>query len=182
MSVRLQSADEFYIICGCTVDPLNGACIEMDVVRTYWEGCVVPGRATAAPDQIDREQIECRPKIVDAVPQDRSPFFWNGNIQPEAVNYVRGGRFVLGNDAIRMELKGIDGRFEVRKMFFGPVDFYSAPIRGLVMSKSDPTKAPEFQRVLGNLLKKPPKPHSEMKIGKRPKAKPAHKKSKPQNG
>jgi hypothetical protein len=131
MSVRLQSADEFYSICGCTVDPLNGACIEMDVVRTYWEGCVVPGRATAAPDQIDREQIECRPKIVDAVPQDRSPFFWNGNIQPEAVNYVRGGRFVLGNDAIRMELKGIDGRFEVRKMFFGPVDFYAASEQGI---------------------------------------------------
>jgi hypothetical protein len=33
--------------------------------------------------------------------------------------------------------------------------------------KSDPTKDPEFQRVLGNLLKAPPKPHSEMKIGKR---------------
>ena len=30
----------------------------------------------------------------------------------------------------------------------------------------DPTKDPEFQRVLGNLLKTPPKPHSEMKVGK----------------
>jgi hypothetical protein len=34
------------------------------------------------------------------------------------------------------------------------------------MAKSDPTKEPEFQRVLGNLLKAPPKPHSEMKVGK----------------
>jgi hypothetical protein len=34
------------------------------------------------------------------------------------------------------------------------------------MSKSDPTKAKEFKRVLGNLLKAPPKPHSEMKVGK----------------
>jgi hypothetical protein len=34
------------------------------------------------------------------------------------------------------------------------------------MAKSDPTKDPEFQRVLGNLLKASPKPHSEMKIGK----------------
>ena len=33
--------------------------------------------------------------------------------------------------------------------------------------KSDPTKDSEFQRVLGNLLKAAPKPHSEMKIGKR---------------
>jgi hypothetical protein len=32
--------------------------------------------------------------------------------------------------------------------------------------KSDPTKDPEFQRVLKNLLNTPPKPHSEMKIGK----------------
>jgi len=45
------------------------------------------------------------------------------------------------------------------------------------MAKSDPTKDPEFQRVLGNLLKAPPKPHSEMKVGK-PKAKRAKKKGK----
>jgi hypothetical protein len=37
---------------------------------------------------------------------------------------------------------------------------------GLGMAKSDPTKDPEFKRVLGNLLKAPPKPHSEMKVGK----------------
>jgi hypothetical protein len=33
--------------------------------------------------------------------------------------------------------------------------------------KPDPTKDPEFNRVLGNLLRLPPKPHSEMKVGKR---------------
>jgi len=31
----------------------------------------------------------------------------------------------------------------------------------------DPTKEPEFKRVLGNLLKSKPKPHSEMKVGKK---------------
>jgi hypothetical protein len=32
----------------------------------------------------------------------------------------------------------------------------------------DPTKAPEFKRVLGNLLKAPPKLHADMKLkGKR---------------
>ena len=35
------------------------------------------------------------------------------------------------------------------------------------MAKPDPTKDPEFKRVLGNLLNAPPKPHSEMKVGKR---------------
>jgi hypothetical protein len=35
------------------------------------------------------------------------------------------------------------------------------------MAKSDPTKDPEFQRVLGNLLKAPPKRHADMKVGKR---------------
>jgi hypothetical protein len=37
----------------------------------------------------------------------------------------------------------------------------------------DPTKDPEFKRVLGNLLKAPPKPHADMKVGKktRPKGK-----------
>jgi len=34
------------------------------------------------------------------------------------------------------------------------------------MPKSDPTKNKEFKRVLGNLLKAPPKTHSEMKICK----------------
>jgi hypothetical protein len=30
----------------------------------------------------------------------------------------------------------------------------------------DPTKDSEFKRVLGNLLKAPPKPHADMKLGK----------------
>jgi hypothetical protein len=34
------------------------------------------------------------------------------------------------------------------------------------MAQSDPTKDPEFRRVLGNLLSAPPKPHSEMKLGR----------------
>ena len=40
------------------------------------------------------------------------------------------------------------------------------------MAKSDPTKDPEFKRVLGNLLSAPPKLHSEMKLGK-PRSKPS---------
>jgi hypothetical protein len=39
------------------------------------------------------------------------------------------------------------------------------------MAKPDPTEDPEFKRVLGNLLKAPPKPHSEMKVGKAKKKK-----------
>jgi hypothetical protein len=35
------------------------------------------------------------------------------------------------------------------------------------MTKSDPTKDPEFQNVVRHLLNTPPKPHKEMKIGKR---------------
>jgi hypothetical protein len=39
------------------------------------------------------------------------------------------------------------------------------------MPKSDPTKSPDFKRVLGNLLKTSPKTQAEMKVGKRkPKA------------
>jgi hypothetical protein len=34
------------------------------------------------------------------------------------------------------------------------------------MAKSDPTKKHEFKRVLGNILKAPPKPHADMKLGK----------------
>jgi hypothetical protein len=34
-------------------------------------------------------------------------------------------------------------------------------------SKSDPTKDPEFQKVIRHFVTTPPKPHSEMKVGKR---------------
>ena len=40
-------------------------------------------------------------------------------------------------------------------------------LRSILRMPKDPTKEPEFSRVLGNLLKAPPKPHSEMKLGKR---------------
>jgi hypothetical protein len=47
------------------------------------------------------------------------------------------------------------------------------------MAKSDPTKEPEFKRVLGNLLKAPPKHQKEMKVGRKkakaPKRKPTRK-------
>jgi hypothetical protein len=33
--------------------------------------------------------------------------------------------------------------------------------------KPDPTKDPEFQKVVRHILSTPPKPHSEMKLGKR---------------
>jgi hypothetical protein len=33
-------------------------------------------------------------------------------------------------------------------------------------NKPDPTKDPEFQKVVRHLLNTPPKPHSEMKLGK----------------
>jgi hypothetical protein len=37
------------------------------------------------------------------------------------------------------------------------------------MAKADPTKDPEFQRTLRNLLTAPPKRQAEMKIGKKKK-------------
>jgi hypothetical protein len=45
--------------------------------------------------------------------------------------------------------------------------------------KPDPTKDPEFQKVVRHLLNTPPKHHSEMKIGKR-KAKASQKASPPE--
>jgi hypothetical protein len=39
------------------------------------------------------------------------------------------------------------------------------------MTKSDPTKDPAFQATLKNLLSMKPKPHSEMKVGKKKLAK-----------
>jgi hypothetical protein len=45
------------------------------------------------------------------------------------------------------------------------------------MAEPDPTKDPEFQRTLKNLLAAKPKPHSEMKVGKAAKTPPASKKA-----
>jgi hypothetical protein len=52
------------------------------------------------------------------------------------------------------------------------------------MAKSDPTRDPEFQRVLSNLLKAPPKRHADMKIGiaKAKKAASPKKKAPPRRG
>jgi hypothetical protein len=50
---------------------------------------------------------------------------------------------------------------------------------GAERKKSDPTKDPEFQRVLKNLLSTPHKPQSEMKVGAKPKGKVTKKKAPP---
>jgi hypothetical protein len=49
------------------------------------------------------------------------------------------------------------------------------------MTKSDPTKDPAFQATLKNLLSMKPKPHSEMKVGKKVKKKKANKAKKDQS-
>src|ERR1700722_14765732 len=127
-TVRLQRTNEFYRLCGRPLQSGDAAGIEMRFVRTYWEGTVVAGRSAVVLDESDCQQIEGRSEIVDAVPQDARPFVGDWNVEPEAVNFAIGVRFLVDHDAIRMErVKGIDGRFEVRKMFFGPVDLYAAP-------------------------------------------------------
>jgi hypothetical protein len=40
---------------------------------------------------------------------------------------------------------------------------------------TDPTKDAEFKRVLGKLLSAPPKPHADMKVGKKKRASPKRK-------
>jgi hypothetical protein len=59
---------------------------------------------------------------------------------------------------------------------------WRSTVNGLFMAKSDPTKDPEFQRVLGNLLKAPPKPHADMKVGKAKTKKAKRKKAPPGRG
>jgi hypothetical protein len=49
----------------------------------------------------------------------------------------------------------------------------------MVMTKSNPVKDPEFQKTLKSLLSMKPKPHSEMKVGKKAKKKKAAKKVSP---
>jgi hypothetical protein len=81
----------------------------------------------------------------------------------------------LGNDFIGARcIEGFDSAVELGDVGFGPFKFgerwsqrFEVHDINSVMAKSDPTKNPEFQRVLGNLLKAPPKPHSEMRIGER---------------
>jgi hypothetical protein len=51
-------------------------------------------------------------------------------------------------------------------MFGMRLDIYQTLNIWSFMAKSDPTKDPEFKRVLSNLLNAPPRPHSEMKLGK----------------
>jgi hypothetical protein len=51
----------------------------------------------------------------------------------------------------------------------------------VMAEKPDPTKEPEFKRVLGNLLKAPPKPHADMKLGKATAKKKTASKKKPRH-
>jgi hypothetical protein len=62
-----------------------------------------------------------------------------------------------------MAISGLSCRAAVSSLTWGSRTIL---LIGFGMAKSDPTKDPEFKRVLGNLLKAPPKPHADMKIGR----------------
>jgi hypothetical protein len=53
-TVRLQSANEFYRICGRSVDALDTAAFKVSSIRTYWERSVVTGRTAVRPHELPR--------------------------------------------------------------------------------------------------------------------------------
>jgi hypothetical protein len=131
-TVRLQSADQFERIRTGTLE-VAGQCTrsKMSDVRTYWERCILVGRSTVVDDQGVGEIIERRAQIVGTVADDGAPLIGNGDIQPKAVDFVTGTRFFIEHDAVRMErVVSLDGRFEVRKVFFGPVNLYASATQG----------------------------------------------------
>jgi hypothetical protein len=139
--VRLQPLDEFYRICGRAVDSLDRAGLKMAAVRTYWERGVISWNAAAVRDEGDREEIQRGSQIVDAVPDDRSPFIRDCDIEPETVRFVTGNRFLVGDDAVRMQrLESTDGCIKVRQVFFGPVNLYADAVQG---SRHDQVRSDE---------------------------------------
>jgi hypothetical protein len=124
-TVRLQSANEFYRICGRAIDPSDTAGLKIGPIRTYWESCVVARGPAASPDKSDRKQVEGRPEIVDTVPEHGSPLVGDYAIHPEAVHFVtRNGVFVNDPAPRLSRLESADGRIKVRKVCFGPVNLY----------------------------------------------------------
>lgn len=127
--------------------------------------------------------VECRDKVIQGGPDIMQDFANNyGKVPGDGVgkrgipHLLSALRIELGRQTIRVSTKKTVGsELEFIDLGFGPFDLGEARRERRfrfhdiesVMSKNDVTKDPEFQRVLGNLLKMPPKPHSKMKLGKR---------------
>jgi hypothetical protein len=125
-TVRLQSIEEFERIrLGASQIAVPHGRVGREA-RTYWESCFARCRPSVINDKGMREVVEGRPQIVGDVPDRRAPFLRNGHVDPKAVEFVTRFRCSIDHDGIRMQsFMRPNGRFELRKMFFGPVDLYT---------------------------------------------------------
>lgn len=126
-TVRLQSAYDFFRICGRPIESSKISLQESASARVYWERCVVTRRTAAIFNELDSKQVEGRTQIVNTISEDSSPFRINGDEQAEIVRFITGTRVMLDDlGSIRFSsLVSADGRVKVCKVFFGPVNLYA---------------------------------------------------------
>jgi hypothetical protein len=125
-TVRLEPFDEFD---GSAAGPLEfrgNAAVKVRSAPSYRECSLVGGGPFTIDDKVIREQVERGSQIVDAISDNSTPFDGDGFRYADAIDFVSGIKFGLWDDKIRLSFpEGLDGRFEVRKMFFGPFNLYS---------------------------------------------------------
>jgi hypothetical protein len=128
--VRLQPANEFYRICGRTIDSPDSAAVKVGEIRTYWERCIVTGNPAIGADQLTSEKVKCGPQIVNTIADDGTPFVRNRNEQEKLVSFVTSLFILLNFDGVWPSvLKSADGGIQVRQVFFGPVNLYANPTK-----------------------------------------------------
>lgn len=123
--VRLHSLDQRD---GADGRPLQGGRYIARAVMgggTYWEYSVCAGRAPVVCDKGVREEIKSGSEIVNAISQDGGPFDGDRLAEIKAIDFVAGLRVYLDRDVIGVSrLESQDGRVEISKVLFGPVDLY----------------------------------------------------------
>jgi hypothetical protein len=120
-------------------------------------GSIARGSASAVGETIPIGMIKSGAEIVNDVSRYQSRIIYDGFV-------LFGGNGAFAGFGIGFEHTAERSRFakkfvlSFRHVFRGPINLEKCA--GSAMA-TDPTKAPEFKPVVGNLLERAPKPHSK---------------------
>lgn len=99
---------------------------KVGAIPAYWEARIIGGRSAIVEHEDGGKMIEGGSKIVDAIADDGSPLCRDGLSLSEAVGFCSNMRFFLQNDEMTFScFEGVDGRAQIRKVFFGPINLYA---------------------------------------------------------
>ena len=135
--IWLKPFDDGKSIGANALDLLQPVAKKVSAVPAYWEASIVSGRLSVLDNKNSSEVIEGGPEIVHTVADDGTPLVGDGLSLVEAISFCSNMRCFLQSDEMAFScFESVDGRAQISKVFFGPINLYADTLEHAFVTQS----------------------------------------------